>query len=66
MGKILIITGIVIVVIGILIHFYPGNGLPRLPGDINIKQENYSFYFPLGWSVLISIVLSLALWLFSK
>jgi hypothetical protein len=66
MGKILIITGIIIVVIGILIHFYPGNGLLRLPGDIYIKQENYSFYFPLGWSVLISVVLSLALWYLSK
>jgi hypothetical protein len=66
MGKILIITGIVIVVTGILIHFYPGNGLPRLPGDIYIKRENYSFYLPLGWSVLISALLSLVFWLFSK
>lgn len=66
MGKILIIAGIAIVVIGVLIHFYPGNGLPRLPGDIYIKGDNYSFYFPLGWSVLISIILSLAFWLFTK
>jgi len=66
MGKILIIIGLVIVVVGILLHFSPGHGLPRLPGDIYIKKENYSFYFPLGWSVLVSVLLSLAFWFFSK
>ena len=66
MGKLLIIIGVVIVVLGLAVHFLPGGGIPRLPGDIYIKEENYTFYFPLGWCVLISIVLSLAIWLFGK
>jgi hypothetical protein len=59
MGKFLIIAGLVLVVAGLLVHFLPGDGLPRLPGDIYIKKENSVFYFPLGWCVLISIVLTL-------
>ncbi|NIN35833.1 MAG: DUF2905 domain-containing protein [Gammaproteobacteria bacterium] len=59
MGKFLIIAGLVLVVAGLLVHFFPSDGLPRLPGDIYIKKENSVFYFPLGWCVLISIVLTL-------
>lgn len=66
MGKTLIVIGLVIIVLGLLVQFLPGGGLPRLPGDIYIKEENYTFYFPLGWCVLISVVLSLAFWLFGK
>ena len=66
MGKILIIIGLVMVALGILVYFLPGDGLPRLPGDIYIKEENYTFYFPLGWCVMISVVLSLIFWLFGK
>jgi len=66
MGKILIIIGLVIVILGIIVHFLPGGGLPRLPGDIYVKDDDFSFYFPLGWCVLISAVLSLAYWLFGR
>lgn len=66
MGKFLIIVGLVIALIGVLIHLSPGNGWPRLPGDIYIRKENYIFYFPLGWSVLISVVVGLVYWLFGK
>lgn len=59
MGKFLVIAGLVLVVAGLLVHFLPSDGLPRLPGDIYIKKENSVFYFPLGWCVLISIVLTL-------
>lgn len=59
MGKFLIIAGLVLVMAGLLVHFLPSDGLPRLPGDIYIKKENSVFYFPLGWCVLISIVLTL-------
>jgi hypothetical protein len=41
-------------------------GLGRLPGDIVIERGNTRFYFPLMTSILVSIVLSLALWLFSR
>lgn len=40
--------------------------LGRLPGGIVIKRENFSFYFPIATSILISIVLSLILWLFRR
>lgn len=66
MGKTLIIIGLVILALGVLVTLMPGNGLPRLPGDIYIKKENFSFYFPLGWSVLISVVLTLVFWLFGR
>ena len=67
-GKSIIFFGIIIVVIGLILLFsdrLPFN-LGRLPGDIAIKKENFSFYFPITTSVLISIVLSLILYLFSK
>ena len=62
LGKILIGLGLVLVVIGVLFTLQgkvPWIG--RLPGDIYIKKENFTFYFPLATSVLLSIVLSLIL-----
>lgn len=38
----------------------------RLPGDINIERENFSFHFPLMTSILVSLVLTLILWLWRK
>jgi len=64
-GRTLIILGAVVMVIGILITF--GGRLPfrigRLPGDIIIRGKNSVFYFPLMTSVLLSLLLSLVLWL---
>ena len=59
-GKILIFIGIILVCAGILFIFagkIPWFG--KLPGDIYIKKENFTFYFPLGTSILLSIILSL-------
>lgn len=67
-GKSIIFIGILIIIIGIILLFIdklPFN-LGRLPGDIAIKKENFSFYFPITTSILISIVLSMLLYLFSK
>lgn len=67
-GKSIIFFGIIIVIIGIILLFserLPFN-LGRLPGDIAIKKENFSFYFPITTSIIISIVLSLIFFLFSK
>ena len=67
-GKSIIFFGIIIVIIGIILLFsdrLPFN-LGRLPGDIAVKKENFSFYFPITTSILISIVLSLIFYLFSK
>jgi len=61
-GKILIFIGIIIVLAGILFIFagkIPWFG--RLPGDIYIKKDNFTFYFPLATSVLLSIALSIML-----
>ena len=67
-GKIIIIIGIVIVLIGILLTF--SDKLPfslgKLPGDIVYKKENFSFYFPITTSIIISIILSLLFYFFGK
>ena len=65
-GKLLVVFGCVIVGIGVLMMFV--DKLPfigKLPGDINIKKDNFQFYFPLTTSIIISIVLSAILWLIS-
>ncbi len=58
-GKLLIITGLVLVVIGALFIFTKFIPMGRLPGDIYIKKDNFSFYFPLATSIIISIILTL-------
>ena len=57
MGRILIVTGLVLVVVGVLVSV----GLPigRLPGDITIRRGSVSFYFPLTTSIIASILLTL-------
>jgi hypothetical protein len=67
LGKILIIIGVVIVIVGAVLVF--GAKIPwlgRLPGDFSYKGKNFTFYFPLGTSILISIVLTLILWLIGR
>jgi uncharacterized protein HemY len=73
LGKIFIALGVVLVLMGALLTVVgrlPGLGggfgwLGKLPGDILIKRDNVSFYFPLTTSVLISVVASLLLYLLS-
>ena len=59
-GRHLMIGGIILFVIGGLVFLASKFGLPfgRLPGDIRIEREGFSFYFPLASSILISIVLT--------
>ena len=68
MGRSLIILGLVLVAVGVLISI--GGRLPfrigRLPGDIVIRGKNSAFYFPLMTSILLSVILSLVLWLFRR
>lgn len=63
-GKYLIILGLVIVIIGLIFTVFP-RYLPfgKLPGDIEIKRENFTIYFPLTTSIIISVLLSFILWL---
>jgi hypothetical protein len=67
MGKFLIITGIIVLLIGVMIEF-SGNipFLGKLPGDIRIERENFKFYFPLTSSLIISILVTLILLLVQK
>ena len=66
MGRTLIILGIVILLAGLLWPWLQKLGLGRLPGDIAIERENFRFYFPVTTSLLISLLLSLILWLFFR
>lgn len=61
-GKIFIVLGVLIIVIGIAISM----GFKGLPGDIIIKRENVSFYFPIVSSILLSIILSVIIYLVSR
>ena len=68
-GRYLIILGAAIVVIGFLLVVvarFPGLRIGRLPGDIYIERNGWRFYFPLMTSILLSMILSLVLWLFSR
>ena len=68
MGRLLIYAGIFLVVIGILVTL--GGRLPvrfgRLPGDIVIRGKNTTFYFPVVTCLILSAVLTLIGWLFSR
>ena len=67
LGKILILFGVLIIVIGLLLLV--GEKIPwvgRIPGDIIIRKKNFNFYFPLTTSILISIILTLLFALFRK
>ena len=74
LGKLLILLGAVLAVLGVLLTVLPkvpgaGEGLGwlgRLPGDIYVKRENFTFYFPLATSILLSIVLSVLFYLLSR
>lgn len=65
MGKFLIILGMIIAAMGGLLLIFKHLGIPilgKLPGDIIVKRENFTFYFPLATSIILSIILSLILY----
>lgn len=67
LGRILIIIGVVIILLGVILTF--ANKIPylgRLPGDIYIRKKNFTFYFPLATSIIISILLTLILYLIKR
>lgn len=66
-GKFLVIIGLVIAAVGALLWAGFGRGwLGRLPGDIHYTRGNFSFYFPVVTCLLLSLLLTLLLWLFRK
>jgi hypothetical protein len=67
LAKTIIIIGIVLIIVGVLMLFF--QKLPflgRLPGDIVVKKPNFTFYFPLATSIIISLIISLILYLIGK
>ena len=69
LGRFLIILGLVLVVLGLVITYsglFSFLRLGRLPGDIQIKRDNFSFYFPIATSILVSVILTLIFYLFHK
>lgn len=68
-GKILLIAGLILAGLGVLLLLGgkgPLSWIGRLPGDFHFKGDRFSFYFPLATGLLISIVLSLILWLINR
>jgi NADH:ubiquinone oxidoreductase subunit 6 (subunit J) len=65
-GKILVLFGAVMVVVGLLLMVFDKIPLlGKLPGDIHIKKENVELYFPIVTSIVLSLILSIILWLIS-
>ena len=66
MQRLLIIAGLILLALGLLWPILAKFGLGRLPGDIHIERDGFSFYFPITTGLLVSIVLSLILWFLRK
>ncbi|HZS83630.1 MAG TPA: DUF2905 domain-containing protein [Stellaceae bacterium] len=66
MSRLLIIIGVVLVILGLLWPWIARLGLGRLPGDIVVRHGNLSFYFPIVTCILVSVVVSLILWLINR
>ena len=66
MSKWLITIGIVLIALGVLWPIVAKLGLGSLPGDIKIERKGYTFFFPLTSGILVSLVVSLLLWIFRR
>jgi len=66
MAKWLITIGIILVVLGLAWPLLAKLGLGSLPGDIKFERKGFTFYFPITTSILISLVITLILWIFRR
>ncbi|MGQ0522775.1 MAG: DUF2905 domain-containing protein [Betaproteobacteria bacterium] len=66
MAKWLITIGVVLVALGLLWPLLAKLGLGSLPGDIKMERKGFTFYFPLTTSLIVSLVISLILWIFRR
>jgi len=64
MGRLLIGLGVLLVIAGVLINV--GVPIGRLPGDFTVRRGNFSFYFPLATSIIVSILLTLIVTFFGR
>ena len=65
-AKLLIAVGIIAVIVGVLMLLNIKSPFGKLPGDIVIKKENFTFAFPIVTCIIASIVLSFVMWIISK
>jgi uncharacterized membrane protein HdeD (DUF308 family) len=67
LAKGLILIGVVLIIVGILLLVLPKMPfIGKLPGDILIKRENFTFHFPLATSIIVSVIISIILYLYGK
>jgi hypothetical protein len=66
MAKWLITLGVILVVLGLAWPLIAKLGLGQLPGDIRLERKGYTFYFPVTTSIIVSLVISLILWIFRR
>jgi DUF2905 family protein len=69
LGRMLLVVGALVAVVGVLLILaerFPGLRIGRLPGDVAVERDRWRFYFPLGTSLLLSIVVTFLLWLFGR
>jgi hypothetical protein len=69
MGRLLVGAGILLAAVGALLLLadrFPGLRIGRLPGDVSVERGSFRFYFPLGTSIVLSVVVSLILWLLNR
>jgi hypothetical protein len=66
MAKWLITLGLVLIALGLLWPLLAKLGLGSLPGDIRIERKGYTFYFPITTSIIVSVVITLILWIFRR
>ena len=66
MARFLVILGVILIAAGLLWPWLGKLGLGRLPGDIWIERENLTVVIPLGTSIVLSVLLSLILWLIGR
>ncbi|MCS4502856.1 DUF2905 domain-containing protein [Arhodomonas aquaeolei] len=64
--RLLIGLGIALLVLGLVWPWLSRLGLGRLPGDILVRREGFTFYFPVTTSILVSVVVSILVWLFRR
>ena len=66
MSRFLIVLGLGILLIGLIWPVVEKIGIGRLPGDVVIRRDNFTFYFPIMTCLLLSILISLVAWLFQR
>lgn len=65
-SRVLVTLGIVLILAGVVWPFLQRIGIGRLPGDIVVEREHFRFYFPIVTSILVSIVLTIIVWLLKR